>query len=308
MKGWLQAIGNWFDARLGIERRVDADAAPPGAPLARRRDGLVVRLRQCVADVLHDSDRDRHRPGLVYVPSADQAYTSLLYLDYEQPLGWFLRALHYYAGSGMVVMLLVHMTQVFLHGAYKYPRELTWVIGVLLLACTLGMFFSGPDPALGPGRLLGPGGGRFDGRTGAVHRALGRRHAAGRADHRRRFAQPLLHVARIHHPRRADDVLVGPLVAGAAVRRQRAAECRAQVVDPATYDASYHKELEEEGVPFLGDAMMKDILFSALAVTIVVVIAALVGPKGPTGPPDPRYPMPIPVPSGRSCGSLRCCR
>ena len=58
-------------------------------------------------------------------------------------LGWFLRALHYYAGSGMVVMVLVHMTQVFLHGAYKYPRELTWVLGVFLLLCTLGMFFTG---------------------------------------------------------------------------------------------------------------------------------------------------------------------
>src|ERR1043165_4171326 len=57
--------------------------------------------------------------SFVYVPSADRAYDSLLYLNYEQPLGWFLRALHYYAGSGMVVMVLVHMTQVFLHGAYK---------------------------------------------------------------------------------------------------------------------------------------------------------------------------------------------
>ena len=81
--------------------------------------------------------------ALVYVPAADKAYDSLLYLNYEQPLGWFLRALHYYAGSGMVVMVLAHMTQVFLHGAYKYPRELTWVVGVLLLLCTLGMFFSG---------------------------------------------------------------------------------------------------------------------------------------------------------------------
>ena len=43
--------------------------------------------------------------ALVYVPAADRAYESLLFLDYQQPLGWFLRALHYYAGSGMVVML-----------------------------------------------------------------------------------------------------------------------------------------------------------------------------------------------------------
>ena len=81
--------------------------------------------------------------ALVYVPAADKAYESLLYLNYEQPIGWFLRALHYYAGSGMVVMVLAHMTQVFLHGAYKYPRELTWIIGVCLFLFTLGMFFSG---------------------------------------------------------------------------------------------------------------------------------------------------------------------
>ena len=81
--------------------------------------------------------------AFVYVPSADRAYESLLYLNYEQPLGWFLRSLHYYAGSGMVVMVLVHMTQVFLHGAYKYPRELAWVTGVFLLLCVLGMFFTG---------------------------------------------------------------------------------------------------------------------------------------------------------------------
>src|SRR5260370_4071752 len=81
--------------------------------------------------------------ALVYVPSADRAYDSLLALNYDQPLGWCLRALHYYAGSGMVVMVLLHMTQVFLHGAYKYPRELTWILGVLLLLCTMGMFFTG---------------------------------------------------------------------------------------------------------------------------------------------------------------------
>ena len=68
-----------------------------------------------------------------------------------------------------------------------------------------------------------------------------------------------------------------------------------QVVDPRTYDADYHNELKS-GVPFLGDAMLKDILFSALVVTVVVVIAALVGPKGPTGPPDPALPNANPRP------------
>jgi ubiquinol-cytochrome c reductase cytochrome b subunit len=60
-----------------------------------------------------------------------------------------------------------------------------------------------------------------------------------------------------------------------------------EVVDPETYDATYHRELETSGVPFAGEAMLKDILFSALVVIVVVAIAAIVGPKGPTGPPDP---------------------
>jgi ubiquinol-cytochrome c reductase cytochrome b subunit len=57
-------------------------------------------------------------------------------------------------------------------------------------------------------------------------------------------------------------------------------------VDPRTYDAQYERELQN-GVPFLGEAMLKDVLFSALAVIVVVVIAAVVGPKGPSEPPDP---------------------
>ena len=57
-------------------------------------------------------------------------------------------------------------------------------------------------------------------------------------------------------------------------------------VDPKTYDEEYEKQLKS-GVPFLGDAMLKDVFFSALAVIVVVVLAAVLGPKGPTGPPDP---------------------
>ncbi len=59
-----------------------------------------------------------------------------------------------------------------------------------------------------------------------------------------------------------------------------------QPVDPKTYDEEYEKQLKT-GVPFLGDAMLKDALFSSLAVIAVVILAAVLGPKGPSGPPDP---------------------
>ena len=71
----------------------------------------------------------------------------------------------------MVVMVLVHMTQVFLHGAYKYPRELTWVTGVFLLLCTLGMFFSGQVLRWDPDAYWGAGRRRLDGRPRAGRRA-----------------------------------------------------------------------------------------------------------------------------------------
>ena len=77
----------------------------------------MVRLRQRFNDVARYTVSDGIGLALVYVPSADKAYDSLVYLNGTEPLGWFLRALHYYAGSGMVVLVLAHMTQVFLQGA-----------------------------------------------------------------------------------------------------------------------------------------------------------------------------------------------
>ena len=143
IKSRLKSVGTWLDHRLGFS---DTLLPMMRHPVPKTIDGplgwwyvfgsasMTLLALQIVTGI---------GLALVYVPAADQAYQSLLYLDYQQPLGWFLRALHYYAGSGMVVMVLVHMTQVFLHGSYKYPRELTWVVGVVLLLCTLGMFFTG---------------------------------------------------------------------------------------------------------------------------------------------------------------------
>src|SRR5438034_5002174 len=81
--------------------------------------------------------------ALVYVPSSGQAYTSLEYLNYQQQFGWFLRAMHNWGSNFMVAIMLLHLTQVFLFGAFKYPREMTWISGGVLLLCTLGMAFTG---------------------------------------------------------------------------------------------------------------------------------------------------------------------
>src|SRR5258708_2244446 len=81
--------------------------------------------------------------AFVYVPSAAEAWTSLQVLNHQQTFGWFIRALHGWGSNFMVALVLIHMVQVFLFGAYKYPRELTWIVGIFLLLMTLGMAFTG---------------------------------------------------------------------------------------------------------------------------------------------------------------------
>src|ERR1700747_3711870 len=81
--------------------------------------------------------------AIVYVPSAGQAWNSLNALNHQLDLGWFLRAIHGWGSNFMVAVVLIHMVQVFLFGSYKYPRELTWIVGVFLLLMTLGMAFTG---------------------------------------------------------------------------------------------------------------------------------------------------------------------
>jgi ubiquinol-cytochrome c reductase cytochrome b subunit len=66
--------------------------------------------------------------ALTYTPSIDHAYKSVAYITQEQPLGWFIRALHYWSAGLMVVMVLFHVFRHLLLGGYKFPREGTWLI------------------------------------------------------------------------------------------------------------------------------------------------------------------------------------
>jgi quinol-cytochrome oxidoreductase complex cytochrome b subunit/mono/diheme cytochrome c family protein len=78
-----------------------------------------------------------------YAASAETAWASVKFIQEVVPLGAFVRAMHHWGSSAMVVLLLLHLLQVFVWGAYKKPRELTWMVGVLLLFCTLGLAFTG---------------------------------------------------------------------------------------------------------------------------------------------------------------------
>ena len=78
-----------------------------------------------------------------YVPTTDQAYNSLHFLWLQVPFGWLVHGLHYWGANAMVVLVCLHMARVFLWGAYKSPRELTWLLGVCLLVTVMGLSFTG---------------------------------------------------------------------------------------------------------------------------------------------------------------------
>jgi len=78
-----------------------------------------------------------------YVPSPDHAYDSITYIMNEVQFGWLIRGIHHWGASLLVVVVFIHLLRVFFYGAYKYPREFTWVTGVVLFLVTLGMGFTG---------------------------------------------------------------------------------------------------------------------------------------------------------------------
>jgi quinol-cytochrome oxidoreductase complex cytochrome b subunit len=78
-----------------------------------------------------------------YDPSPTRAYESVRYITNEAFLGEFVRGMHKWGSTVMVILVFLHMARTFFFGAYKYPRELNWVIGVALLILTMAMSFTG---------------------------------------------------------------------------------------------------------------------------------------------------------------------
>jgi ubiquinol-cytochrome c reductase cytochrome b subunit len=224
--------------------------------------------------------------GLVYVPSAAEAWNSLNVLDHNISLGWFIRALHGWGSNFMVAIVLVHMAQVFLFGAYKYPRELTWILGVFLLLATLGMAFTGQVMRFDQDAYWGLG-------IGAS--------IASRV--------PLI------GPWLVTLMLGGPIIAGATLSRFFAVHVfvipglligfvslhlllvlklgvnewpmPGRIVRRATYLQEYHELTHRQGVPFVPYAVWKDILFSGVILLAIAACAFFFGPFGPSGQPDP---------------------
>ncbi len=81
--------------------------------------------------------------SLYYKPTPETAYDSVKYITSVVEFGWLIRSIHHWGANLMVICLVLHLIRIFVQGAYKYPRELTWLVGVGLLAATIGFGFTG---------------------------------------------------------------------------------------------------------------------------------------------------------------------
>ena len=93
--------------------------------------------------------------AMYYDPSPTQAYESIRHITNDVFLGEFVRGMHKWGATVMVILIFLHMGRTFFFGAYKYPRELNWVIGVVLLILTMAMALHRLPAAVRPALLLG---------------------------------------------------------------------------------------------------------------------------------------------------------
>jgi ubiquinol-cytochrome c reductase cytochrome b subunit len=135
----MARVGDWLDSRTGMGRAwrlVFHRQMPVGLNWSYTIGAatLFVLGLQTLTGILL---------GMNYSPSPDRAYDSILYISESLPFGQFVRGLHHWGASAMVVLVVLHLLVVFFQGAYKRPREVTWLAGVVLLLITLGFGFTG---------------------------------------------------------------------------------------------------------------------------------------------------------------------
>jgi ubiquinol-cytochrome c reductase cytochrome b subunit len=280
---WIKAAGEWLDSRLQLATPLrDTLEHPVPRETASwfyvfGSAALTIFVFQIVTGILL---------ALLYVPSAAGAWDSLQLLNHQVAAGWLIRALHGWGSNFMVAIVLIHMVQVFLFGAYKFPRELTWILGVFLLLMTLGMAFTG--------QIL-----RFD---QDAYWGLG-------------IGASIASRVPVVGPWLVTLMLGGPIIGGATLSRFFAIHVflipglllafvalhlllvlklgvnewpmPGRIVRRATYLRQYHELTHKDGVPFVPHAIWKDIFFSAFILAAIAACAIILGPFGPSGQPDP---------------------
>lgn len=291
MKKRLKKVWHWIDDRSGISEAIGPlmkHPVPPGSKWSYVFGSatLFCFILQIVTGVAL---------ALLYQPSSDQAFQSLQFITNEAVMGKWLRGIHYFGASGMILMVGIHMLRVYITAAYKYPREMSWISGVVLLLLTVGMGFTGQllrwdangvwsgvvaaeqlgrIPLIGKyiARLLIGGdtlGGQSLSRFFAYHVFL--------------FPGLILLFVSFHLYLVIRNGISEPPKAG-------------HLVDSKTYRKWYQNMLKSEGIPFWPYAAWRDILFSVGILLLIVLLAAVVGAPALGKPPDPSLVYTTPSP------------
>jgi ubiquinol-cytochrome c reductase cytochrome b subunit len=135
----LAKVIDWLDERAAIKKlwHEAANEEVPGGARARYVFGSVLMflfVQQVVLGILL---------ATYYSPSATDAWASTAFLNDQVTAGWFLRGLHHHGSSAMVIVTVLHFLQVTLAGAYRKPRELNWLTGLIMGALVLGFALTG---------------------------------------------------------------------------------------------------------------------------------------------------------------------
>jgi ubiquinol-cytochrome c reductase cytochrome b subunit len=287
-------VSRWIDERLDIAglKRALLDRKMPGGLTWWHTLGsatLTVFIVQVVTGIVL---------AMYYSPSPDHAYDSIRYLERAVVSGATLRGVHHWGASAMVVLVLAHMIRVFSMGAYKYPREINWVLGVGLLFIVLGFSFTGyllpwdqkaywatqvGTNIAGTTPVVGP----------IMVKILRGGTQLGAATLARFFA---LHVLLLPMLLTMIVLLHVALVIRQGIAPRTAVlenEAPPRTTDPAYpqyYESRYAKS-KGAGVPFWPNIIYKDIVIGVAVVAILVFLARVTGAglEAPADPSDSAY-------------------
>ncbi len=224
--------------------------------------------------------------SLLYQPSSNNAYQSLEFITNKAPFGNVLRGIHYFGASAMIILVGVHMMRVYITASYKFPREMNWISGVFLLLFTIFMGFTG--------QLL-----RWD--SNGVWSSVVAAEQLGRIPMVGKYLARLLiggdtiggqSLSRFY----AYHVFLFPALIFIFIGLHLYLVLRngiseppkaGRLVDPKTYRQWYKSYLKEKGVPFWPNAVIGDVLFSAVVIIVIISLAFIFGAPALTGPPNP---------------------